>query len=148
MIGWIRMFLELPIFTVGARLVYAMYLIHVPIMYWWLAYWIHPMEFNVASFTVPYIGFVFSTIFASIGLYLLVSIHCLSDFVFSLHLLPSANPVSIMLYVYRPHVLLQVEKPFANLNWEVERLPAKRKAAERAAAEVKGDVEAAPVDRQ
>jgi len=72
-IGWTRLFLEIPIFSVGARLVFSMYLVHVPLMFWWLAWWTHPVSFSPASITLPYMGFVFSSIIAAMGVYLLVS---------------------------------------------------------------------------
>ena len=72
-IGWIRMILEAPLFAVLSRLTYTMYLVHFPIILWWLSWWTHPMEFNPASFTVPYLGFVLASLVSGLGLWLLVS---------------------------------------------------------------------------
>jgi len=73
MLGLLRSTLELPLFVVVSRLVYGMYLIHVPLMFWWMAFWTHQVQYNFMTLALPYIGFVSMSLASAAGLYLLVS---------------------------------------------------------------------------
>jgi len=53
-----------------------MYLIHVPLMMWSMAFWNHRQDYHFISITTLYLGFVLSSLLAAVGLYLLVEKPC------------------------------------------------------------------------
>jgi len=68
-----------------------MYLIHNPLMYWFMAFFTHPMEFAPPLFTIFYLGLIIATIVASALLYLLVRAYYL-DLPF--HIIPCITPLA------------------------------------------------------